>query len=135
MDMQPMVTPTAAGLKHQQRLYYLMAAEAVVAIILMIISISMGLSEAISILILWCAAKRMDYCNLLFFQVFHILNMIQLFVTIGGMIQSGALKEAFKAGGWATFTALFLIFYFFFQIGAMFVAFQAYREFKGMQVD
>ena len=74
--MQPMVQPTAAGLKHQKRLYYLMAAEGAVAILLMFISLSMALSELISILILWCGAKRMDYCNLLFYMVFIILNSL-----------------------------------------------------------
>lgn len=55
--MQPIVPPTAEGLKQKQRLYIVMLAHIVLCIMMMFVSVVAGIYELISVLILWCAAS------------------------------------------------------------------------------
>jgi hypothetical protein len=70
--MQPIVPPTPAGIKHRTRLYILCGIHAILTIILMFISFTLGIYDLMLVLILYCAAAQMHFCQLLMYIVFLI---------------------------------------------------------------
>jgi hypothetical protein len=113
-----------------------MAAHGIMAVLIMFILDTMqGLMELILILILWCAAKRLDFCNLIFYMIFTLLSFIQNGCLLGLQIQEGTFVLAMNLGGMPAFKMVFLIILVLFYVAANIVAFLAYKEFKGMSVD
>jgi hypothetical protein len=55
--MQPIVPPTQEGNKHKSRLYFIMFIHVLLSIGMFFISVTSGIYELISVLILWCAAS------------------------------------------------------------------------------
>ena len=134
MNMQPVVPPTEAGLKHKQRLYILIIVHLILAITYMFVSITGGLFELITVLILWCATSQMQFCQLIIYMILCLNNLIGSLAGIGLLLQTGKFASCFSSGFTSFAVVLLLIFIVFYAI-AVYVAFQAYREFKGTMHD
>jgi len=88
--MEPVVPPTGPALEHKKRLYILMAVHAVLSIMIMFfISFMNGLTELISVLILWCATAQMHFCMLIFYMLMCLVSFTQYFAGIGLQVQTG----------------------------------------------
>ncbi len=86
MNMQPVVPPTPVGLKHRFRLYVLCVVHLILSIILMFaFSLASGFYDLILVLILYCAAAQMHFCQLLMYIVF-ILNQLIFSICLLGLV-------------------------------------------------
>ena len=95
-----------------------------------------GLNDLISCAILYCGIKQVNYCNVLMYMVFQLLNVVQLFATIGYYVQfnafqSGSLVSS-SSGTSQGFMIGFAVLLFAFYIVAVYVSFNAYKEFKAL---
>lgn len=81
--MQPIVPPSPVGLKHKQRLYMVLIAHLVLSIGLMFVSPVNGIYELLSLLILWCAASQMHYCQIIMYIVLCCNKWISYFSSVG----------------------------------------------------
>ena len=86
MSMQPIVPPTDNGLKHKQKLYIIMMIHLVLSITMMFVRVVDGIYEMISILILWCAATQMHFCQLIIYIIICGNKFVSSFATIGLLI-------------------------------------------------
>lgn len=132
LNMQPMVPPTLAANQHKAKLYFVMLAHIILSIMYLFVNPFGGLSELITVLILWCAASQMNFCLLLFYIIMCGFSLVTNVARIGLWIQTNSLGEIFSE---STFPALVIVFFTVFYPAAMYFAFQAYREFKGMMID
>lgn len=85
-NMQPIVPPTAEGVKHKQRLYIVMIAHVLLSIMMMFLSIVTGIYELLGVLILWCAATQMHFCQLIIYIILCCNNFIAIFAFLGLLI-------------------------------------------------
>ena len=133
LNMQPIVPPSQEGLKHKSRLYVVILAHLILAILMLFIHGISGIHELINVLILWCATSQMHFCYLLFYIIMCMFGFVQNFAYIGLLIQDELLVIAFKGklGFSITIMMAFCVFY----IVAIYFSFHAYREFKGMMRD
>jgi len=77
MNMNPQFPPSDRAKFYQKVLYGLMAAHGALALMIMFTGDLMtGIFELILVLILWCAAKPMQYCQVLFYIFFCLYSWI-----------------------------------------------------------
>ena len=76
----------------------------------------------------------MHFCYLLFYIVVCIMGFVQNFAAIGMTMQNGTFGSNFESGS-SGFQMMVLIVFCIFYFVAIYFAFQAYREFKGMLYD
>jgi hypothetical protein len=129
-NMQPIVPPSEEGLKHKSKLYVVIFAHLILSIFMLFIHGISGIHELINVLILWCATSQMHFCYLIFYMLMCMYSFIQNFAYIGLLMQDGLLAYAFTTskGLSVTIMMIFCVFY----VVAVYFAFHAYREFKGM---
>ncbi len=88
-SMQPVVPPSEKGLKHRKHLYIIMGVHLVLSILYMFAEFMEGLFELIAVLILWCAAAQMSYCQLIIYMIICGNKLIHSVCMVGHLIQLG----------------------------------------------
>ncbi len=83
-------------------------------------------------MILLCTAYSMNFCQLLFYIMLMINDLVEYLCLVGLYVQNGDFKKYFRIDGFAmTMYVIMLAF----SIIALIVSFYAYREFKGYAYD
>ncbi|CDW90675.1 UNKNOWN [Stylonychia lemnae] len=134
INMQPIVPPTPLGLKLRTRLYIILIVHLVLSICLMFVSPVNGIYELLSILILWCAASQMHFCQMIIYMILNCNKFISYFSSVGLSVQNDNFGSYWH-GGFKTFEALLSVAFLIFYPIAIYCSFQAYKEFKGMLYD
>ena len=83
MNMQPIVPPTPAALKHKNILYLVMLVHVILAIMLMFMSVFSGIFELVTVMILWCGTAQMNFCYLQFYILMCMFSFLTYFTTLG----------------------------------------------------
>jgi len=91
---------------------------------------SYGLMELISCLILYQGYTQLSFCNMVMYIFFVGINFVQLLVGFATYIQN--LGQQSITWNFANVVSLFLLAFY---VVAIYFAFQAYKEFKGLAVD
>ena len=68
-------------------------------------------------------------------MVLCLNSLISTIAGIGLLIQTGTLGSAFTSGGTKSYAVVLCFILIVFYVCAIFIAFKAYREFKGMMYD
>ena len=131
MNMQPVVPPTPAGKKHRTRLYVLCGIHLLLSIVMMFINFIGGLFEIMLVLILYCSASQMHFCQLMMYMIFCMNNFLVVFCGIGLVVQNGEFPD-FYTDQSKGFTMTVLIIFAVYYIVAIAISFYAYKEFKAM---
>lgn len=134
-NMQPMVPPSAKGLRYKQYLYIIMACHIVLAILICFTRGFEGIFEFINVLILWCAIAQMHYCQLIIYMLLCGQKLVINLSMIGLLIQRGTFGRVFTSSNDYAFALVVMITQIIFYSVAIIVGFYAYREFKGMMFD
>lgn len=113
LNMQPVVPPTAEGLKHKSRLYIIMFVHLILAIFMLFVYGFSGIHELINVLILWCATSQMHFCYIIFYMLMCMLGLIQNSATVGLLIQDQIFSQMFKGKSALSLSIMiaFIIFY------------------------
>ena len=136
-SMQPVVAPTDAGKMHKKRLMIVLIAHLILAIMLFFVNLFSGFNELICVMILFCAASQMHFCNLIFYMIFVMNSWVSTFAILGLLTQQsieGSNYNPFDDGLTGFYVILLVIFILFYPV-AVYICFLAYREFKGMMFD
>lgn len=85
-NMQPVVPPSQAALKHKQILTVVMIVHLVLALTFFLLTFSGGLQDLMLVLILFCASRQMHFCHLIIYMMFCMYNWIGYVCAIGLLI-------------------------------------------------
>jgi hypothetical protein len=77
----------------------------------------------------------MHFCYLLVYVILSCNKLVSIIAFLGLHFQNGTFGSEFSKGGLNSYNMVLGILSFIFYIGAIYVCFHAYREFKGMMFD
>lgn len=96
---------------------------------------AMSFQDIFLVLILWCAVSQFHFCHLIVYMIMCLYNWVTLTAAIGLAVQNGSLASIMGKGGANTFMLVMVFLFILFYPVAVYFAFRAYREFKGMLYD
>ena len=86
MGSQPSVPLSPLGIKHQKILYIVMFVHLALTFMMLFLSVMSGITELITVLILFCATSKANFCYLLFYMYFIMFAWVTDFAMVGLVI-------------------------------------------------
>ena len=112
--------------------YIILVVHAIVSIVkIFIFGFYTAFGDIISCIILWCGTSKTNYCCMLVYMLFVLVDAFQFFVIIGYSIQTGSYSTYMSTAIGGALVA-FVIICFIFYCLAVACSYNAYKEFKAI---
>ena len=134
--LKPKVDPTSTAKKYRIALLVMAFIHLALAIMYCFMDLMSGIYEFVVVAILFCSIASCNFCCLMMYMIYILVNLFTFISYIGLAIQMKALDTVMESGNapvimQVVVICLLCVYY----IAALVVGFLAYREFKGMLFD